>query len=129
MTSEVRRIQLIRAASGLLAISMLLAPTAHADCAKDARGEVYCGGGRCVSDRTGTVWCSRFYEGDAQTTREGRAVCGRGRCEKNSRGEIFCSTEPGGAVLKDTQGEVRCYGACERASAEHCENTPAAGSG
>jgi hypothetical protein len=109
---------------GLLAI-WLLAPAASADCARDSKGEVYCGGGRCLRDPGGTVWCARQYEGDAQLTREGVVLCGKGRCEKNSRGEIWCSSEPGGAVLKDSQGRVRCYGRCERATVELCESKPA----
>ena len=117
------------AAAALLAILGLIAPAASADCAKDASGEVYCGAGRCLPDRDGTVWCSRHYEGDAVRTRDGVVVCGRGRCEKDSQGRIYCSSEKGGAVLKDGQGRVRCQGRCEPASAEQCEHTRADASG
>jgi hypothetical protein len=110
---------------GLLAILWLLAPASSADCSKDASGEVYCGGGSCVADRQGKIWCSRYYEGDAQSTRDGRVLCGKGHCAKDSYGEIFCSSERGGTVVKDSQGRVRCYGRCERATADNCENTRA----
>jgi hypothetical protein len=123
MTVKARRLLIM--GTGLLAALCLLAPAASADCAKDSKGEVYCGGGRCVSDRTGVVWCARAYEGDAQVTRDGRVLCGTGQCEKNLAGEIFCSSKKGGAVLKDSKGRVRCYGKCEPATAERCENTPA----
>lgn len=113
----------------MLAILWLLVPAAFADCAKDINGEIYCGAGRCARDRSGTIWCSRHYEGDAWRTQDGRVVCGQGQCEKDTRGEIFCSSEWGGAVLKDSQGRVRCYGRCERATAEQCENTRADTSG
>jgi hypothetical protein len=125
MTINTPVVQLMRRGIGLLAMLWLLAPAASADCAKDSSGEVYCGGGRCLSDANGTIWCARNYEGDAQMTRDGKAVCGKGKCERNSRGEIFCSSEKGGAVLKDSKGRVRCYGQCERATAELCEHTRA----
>jgi hypothetical protein len=111
--------------TGLLAILCLLAPTASADCARDAYGEVYCGAGRCTLDRNGTVWCSRYYEGGVERTRDGVVVCGKGQCAKNSRGQIFCSSVVGGSVLKDSQGRVRCYGRCEHPSVAQCENTRA----
>jgi hypothetical protein len=103
----------------------MMAPAAYADCAKSSNGEVYCGAGRCLRDSAGVVWCSRYYEGDAQVSRDGTVLCGKGQCEKDTRGELFCSTEKGGAVLKDSQGRVRCYGRCEPASVEMCESTPA----
>ena len=102
----VRAIDLIRRRAELLAILCLLAPAALADCAKDLNGEVYCGAGRCARDQAGTIWCSRFFEGGAQTTRDRRVLCGKGQCAKSIRGEIFCSSEVGGAVLKDSYGKV-----------------------
>jgi len=112
---------------GLVVIALLLASAmgAHAGCATDRNGEVYCGGGACRGDRDGKVWCSRFYDGGAQTTRHGEVRCGRGQCVKNRRGRIFCSSEIGGAALRDSRGRVRCYGECQPARAEWCEHTRA----
>ncbi len=109
--------------TGLLAMLWFLTPAASADCARDSRGEVYCGSGRCIYDSRGNIWCSRFYEGGAQITREGVVVCGKGRCARSFRGEVFCSSVVGGAVLKDHKGRVRCHGRCERGSAAYCERT------
>jgi len=110
----------------LLLVMLLVIPTiSFADCQKDRFGEVYCGAGRCLSDSTGTVWCSRYYDGDAQRTSDGQVICGKGQCTKRSDGLVFCSTEVGGAVLIDSNGNVRCYGQCEPATLEMCENTRA----
>ena len=118
-------LRLARIPIGSLVILWTLASSASADCAKDLRGEVYCGGGRCLADREGSVWCSRFYQGDAVRTRDGKVLCGKGRCARNLRGQIFCSSEVGGAVLLDSEGRVRCYGRCEQAASEWCEHTAA----
>lgn len=117
--------QFIRRGAGLLVTLWLLAPVVFADCAKNSVGEVYCGAGRCLNDRNGTIWCSRFYEGDAQITLKGAVLCGKGQCAQTLRGEIFCSSVVGGAAVKDSKGRVRCYGQCERATAAHCEHTRA----
>jgi hypothetical protein len=109
----------------LLIVVPLFAPVVSADCIKDIRGEVYCGAGQCLVDRTGKAWCSRFYEGGARKTLEGQVLCGKGQCVKNRDGEILCSTEVGGAALIDNRGIARCYGQCELASEAMCENTPA----
>jgi hypothetical protein len=110
---------------GLLVMALLMAAITSADCLRDPRGEVYCGAGRCIIDSKGTVWCSRHYDGDAQITLDGQVLCGKGRCAKGSDGQIFCSSEVGGAVLIDSRGRVRCYGQCEPATADECENTRA----
>jgi len=112
---------------GLLVMAMLMAAITFADCIKDLRGEVYCGAGHCLVDSNGIVWCSRYYEGDAEKTLDGRVLCGKGHCAKNIDGEIFCSSEIGGVVLVDSRGRVRCYGQCEPASADNCESTRADG--
>jgi hypothetical protein len=125
MTSNRWAIRLALPSAALLTVLLMTASLSSADCAKDSKGEVYCGAGSCVRDSAGVVWCSRFYEGDAQIARDGTVLCGKGQCEKDTRGELFCSTEKGGAVLKDSQGRVRCYGRCEPASVEMCESTPA----
>lgn len=110
---------------GFVALAWVLVSAASADCAKDIGGEVFCGGGECLRDSAGTIWCSRHDRGGAQKTLDGRVLCGRGRCAKDTGGRIFCSSNPGGAVLRDSRGRVRCYGECEPASADHCENTRA----
>lgn len=113
-----------------LVMTLLLATTiASADCAKDLRGEVFCGAGRCLIDGEGTVWCSRYYEGDAEKTLDGRVLCGKGQCAKNLDGDVFCSSEIGGAATIDSEGRIRCYGKCEPASADNCESTPADSAG
>lgn len=112
----------------VLATICFLASSAPADCSRDAKGEVYCGGGRCLHDSSGKVWCARPYRGDAMKTRDGKVLCGKGRCAKDSKGRIFCSSETDGAVLKDSQGRIRCYGRCEPASAALCESTRAGSS-
>ena len=114
---------------GLLVMSLLVAAFASADCIRDLRGEVYCGAGRCLVDRNGSVWCSRHYDGDAEITLDGQVLCGKGQCAKGSDGQLFCSSEVGGAVLIDSRGRVRCYGQCEPATADNCENTRADSAG
>jgi hypothetical protein len=105
-------------------MALLMPAITSADCIKDLRGEVYCGAGGCKADRNGIVWCSRYLDGDAVRT-EGQVLCGKGRCAKDREGQVYCSSEVGGAVLKDSRGRVRCYGQCEPATAENCENTRA----
>ena len=109
----------------VLVMALLMTAITYADCVKDLRGEVYCGAGRCLVDREGTIWCSRYFDGDAETTLDGQVLCGKGQCAKRSDGQVFCSSEIGGAVLKDSRGRVRCYGQCEPATADQCENTRA----
>ena len=109
----------------LFVIASLIAAAASADCVTDVRGEVFCGAGRCIVDGKGTVWCSRYYEGDAEITLEGQVLCGKGQCAKNTDGQVFCSSEVGGAVLVDSRGHVRCFLRCEPATADMCESTRA----
>jgi hypothetical protein len=115
--------------TGPLVMAMLMATNSYADCVRDLYGEVYCGAGRCLVDRSGTVWCSRYYQGGATTTFGGQVLCGKGQCAKSSDGQIFCSAEIGGAVLRDSRGRVRCHGKCEPATADKCENTRADSAG
>jgi len=109
----------------LLVMALLMSTITSADCVKDLRGEVYCGAGRCIVDSKGTVWCSRYHDGDAEITSDGHVLCGKGQCAKGSDGQVFCSSQAGGAVLIDGRGRVRCYGQCEPATADECENTRA----
>ena len=104
---------------------VLLSFTVLADCAPNRSGEVFCGAGDCISDRSGVIWCSRYRDGGAYLTRDGHAMCGKGQCARDPRDRIFCSTEPGGAAMKDVRGLVRCYGQCELAKPEWCENSVA----
>jgi len=122
-----KSIAVIAAAVGL--VLCFLSGDAAADCAKDVRGEVYCGAGRCLADRDGTIWCSRFYNGGVAVTRDGAVVCGRGRCATDIHGRTYCSSELDGAVTIDIKGRVRCYGRCELASRALCEHTIAGSSG
>ena len=114
---------------GLLVMALLMAAITSADCLRNPRGEVYCGAGRCIVDSKGTVWCSRHYDGDAQIKLDGQVLCGKGQCAKGSDGQVFCSSEVGGAVLIDSRGRVRCYGRCEPATADECENIRADSAG
>lgn len=114
---------------GAIALVLALASPAAADCAKDITGEVYCGGGRCIADREGTIWCASSHGGDVERLQDGTIVCGKGECAKDSRGRVFCSSEKDGAVLIDSSGSVRCYGRCEPASSALCERTKADSSG
>lgn len=106
-------------------MALLMTSVTYADCVKDPQGEVYCGAGRCVIDSKGKVWCSRHYNGDVVITLYGQVLCGKGECDKDSDGLFFCSSEVGGTVLVDSRGRVRCYGRCEPATADNCENTRA----
>lgn len=120
----------LRSLAGVaLLMSMLVIPAiTSADCLKDSRGDIYCGAGKCLIDSSGIVWCSRYYDGDAKGNSYGQVLCGKSQCARCSDGSIFCSTEVGGAVLLDSKGRVRCYGQCEPATPEMCENTRAGSS-
>jgi hypothetical protein len=113
---------------GLFVMGMVIPTFTSADCNKDRYGDVYCGAGKCMADVSGVVWCSRYYEGDAERMSDGSILCGKGHCMKRSDGRIFCSTAIGGTVLLDSRGDVRCYGQCEPATVEMCENTIAGSS-
>jgi len=113
---------------GLLVMVMAIPVLTSGGCLKDRYGEVYCGAGRCRTDSDGLVWCSRYYDGDAERTSDGRVLCGKGHCTKRSDGQVFCSTEVGGTVLVDSKGRVRCYGQCQPAAVDMCENTVAGSS-
>lgn len=113
------------ASIGLFVMVLVIPAITSADCLKDRSGEVYCGAGLCLTDSNGIVWCSRYYNGDAVRTSDGQVLCGKGQCMKRSDGLVFCSTKVGGAVLSDSRGHARCYGQCETATVEMCENTRA----
>jgi len=113
----------------LFVMTLVITGITSADCVTDSRGEVYCGAGRCIVDSKGTAWCSRHHDGDVKITLDGQVLCGIGQCAKNSDGQVFCSSEVGGAVLIDSRGRVRCYGQCESATTDNCENTQADSAG
>lgn len=124
MTTNVRPSKYL-ASIGLLVMVLVIPTFISADCLKDRYGDIYCGAGRCLIDRNGIVWCSRYYEGDIERTSDGRLLCGKGHCIKRSDGIVFCSTEVGGTVLLNSRGYARCYGQCESGTVEMCENTRA----
>ena len=103
------------------AVLLFAIPPAIADCLQTLHGDVYCGAGRCLVDKDGKVWCSRFPRGDAEKTIRGIVLCGKGACAKDINGTVLCSSELDGAVFVDAKGLVHCYGRCEAASAAHCE--------
>jgi hypothetical protein len=108
---------------GLVASVSLYSGTTWGDCIKDFAGEVYCGAGRCIVDRQGTIRCSRHLDGGAMRDRDGQVLCGRGACAKGSNGLTFCSSVVGGHVIMDSHGRVRCYGSCEPGSQNQCESS------
>lgn len=108
-----------------LVLFLAAADAAIAECVQTLHGDVFCGAGRCLVDRNGNVYCSKYHEGGAQKTIHGKVLCGKGDCAKDINGTIFCSSEIGGAVFLDSKGYVHCYGACEAATVEHCEAVPA----
>ena len=119
----------------LLVIIVSVAGYTNADCLKDLSGEIFCGAGNCVvgsrfvyDNKYGTVLCSKYYQGGATKTLDGHVLCGKGDCAKSRNGEVFCSSVVGGSVLKDSKGNVRCYGTCEPASLDNCESTKAGSS-
>ena len=109
----------------LLVVLLMIPALAIADCLKDGHGKTYCGTGRCKADSTGTAWCSKYFEGDAERMPDGKVVCGKGQCMKGSDGSVICSTETSGSVIIDGNGNVRCDGQCEPASVENCETARA----
>jgi hypothetical protein len=78
-------------------------------------------------DTHGRVLCSRHYDGDVAITIDGQVLCGKGDCALSREGLVVCSSKIGGAVLLDSRGRVRCYGQCERATADDCESVRADG--
>jgi hypothetical protein len=80
---------------------------------------------RCRTLHGRWQWHGGHYEGDAEITLDGQVLCGKGQCATDIAGNVFCSSEIGGAVLIDSDGHVNCYGRCEPATAENCENTRA----
>jgi len=74
----------------------------------------------CYKDLTGKVSCPPLG-GEIHVTLDGLAVCGKGRCVRDLFGKITCSTQPGGQIIQEISGQVRCAGSCEEASAAYCQ--------
>jgi len=123
---NVHRVQRARSMTRLqLFIILIVMPvnSVLADCRQDRFGDVYCGKGKCVSDKQGKVHCSRYRFGDAVVDRHGSALCGKGRCLLGKELDRYvCSKIDGGGAVVDRYGVVKCYGGCERASITMCES-------
>jgi hypothetical protein len=111
-------------AVGLAAVVCLGGPVA-ADCLKDRSGQVICGGGPCLRDIGGEVWCAQFRFGSIRRTINGETLCGKGQCVVTVNSEVICSAVEGGGALKQSDGTTRCQGGCEYASPALCERTSA----
>jgi len=92
---------------------------------KERSGEVICGGGPCVRDINGVVYCAQFRFGSVVRTTRGETLCGRGQCVTTIRGEVICSIVEGGGAVRQSDGSVRCQGECEYASLDLCERSSA----
>ena len=96
---------------------------ALAACETDRFGVVFCGRGECAKDRAGHVYCSKYLFGDARLDEYGNVVCGKGQCVQSVKfPDYYCSTIESGGAKRDRMGEVKCYGGCEKASAQMCES-------
>ena len=74
----------------------------------------------CYKDLMGKVSCPPLG-GEVHVTLDGVAVCGKGKCVRDLFGKITCSAQPGGQVIQEISGQVRCAGSCEEASAAYCQ--------
>ncbi|MZQ99338.1 MAG: hypothetical protein GT601_16860 [Acidaminobacter sp.] len=100
---------------------LVLCAVAQADCIRDQYGNTVCGPGECVTDiYRAKVYCAAVG-GGAMLGQNGVAVCGVGRCGRDANGRIWCSKVPGGSVGTDTNGNIKCFGGCEEASRDLCQ--------
>jgi hypothetical protein len=102
---------------------LLITNPVFAECMRDFSGRSVCGQGPCAKDRRGDVYCASDRYGTATQDDRGNVVCGLGKCAKDFRGNIYCSTESGGDVIQNDRGGVDCFGACQLASSELCEQS------
>ena len=102
-------------------ILFLLATPVFAECMRDLEGRSICGQGPCAKDIRGVVYCAGDRFGTATRDDRGNVVCGLGKCAKDWRGNIYCSTESGGDVIRNNRGEIDCFGTCQLATIELCE--------
>ena len=102
---------------------VLITGPVYADCMRDSLGRTVCGPGQCATHYRGEIYCARNKFGTATLDRHGNVVCGIGQCEKDFCGDLHCSKESGGGVVRNDQGEVDCFGKCEPASVQFCEQS------
>jgi hypothetical protein len=105
----------------ILLILLLIATPVIAECMRDLKGRSICGPGPCAKDIRGDVYCANDRYGTATKDDHGNVVCGLGNCAKDLHGNIYCSTESGGDVIRNDRGGVDCFGTCQLASMELCE--------
>ena len=74
----------------------------------------------CVTDKMGSVHCSKFAGGGAVINDMGEAVCGKGECLKDSMNHVLCSKEEGGGAGRNSMGNIKCLNGCEPASQSMC---------
>ena len=98
------------------------------DCIKGQYGNVVCGKGQCATDQYGKVLCAR-EGGGAIRDRYGVVKCGVGLCATDDEGQVKCSTQPGGGAAMDSNGKVKCLGACQDGTEQDAVNLHARGSG
>jgi hypothetical protein len=107
----------------IIILFVLWSNNIFADCKTDRFGVVYCGRGMCETDKDGNVFCSRYRYGDAVVDKYGSVVCGKGNCIAGIEfNEYICSNVEGGGADTDREGIVKCYGGCEKATEQMCEN-------
>lgn len=107
-------------------VLLFIASPVIAECMRDSDGHNVCGHGPCAKDMRGGVYCASDRYGTATRDGQGNVVCGIGNCAKDLRGNIYCSSESGGDVIRNDRGEIECFGACQLASRELCEQSIAA---
>jgi hypothetical protein len=123
--------KLLRRCNIIFIVICIITPTipaiTFAECLSDSQGRVICGRGECVrSPMGGVVYCSAYFFGKAIATSAGTVVCSKGKCGVDIQGLIYCSKMEGGGAALNGFGSVVCYGGCEQASADYCEQQPAA---
>ena len=74
----------------------------------------------CKANIFGTVYCSIYPGGGAETNDLGTVKCGKGECRENLFGTIKCSKTQGGGATVNYIGTVKCLGGCENGSKSMC---------
>lgn len=74
----------------------------------------------CAKDSIGTVYCAEYPTGGAVADGIGTVLCGKGQCRRDGIGTVHCSQVPGGGAETDSIGTVKCLGGCERGSRNAC---------
>ena len=105
----------------LFVVVVLAAVTqVHADCIKNAYGNIACGKGQCKSNQYGKAFCAKEGGGAVNST-YGSVLCGVGYCIQDEYNHALCSKVQGGEADLDSNGKVVCTGGCEAASKSLCE--------